>query len=163
MSVSLYNAVPTTTVYLQALVNGGLIFVPVSATPFVLMTNSISRWAVNGSGDLESIGTAGQTIIPARVRTLQQTAPTVTSGCGTTPSVTGTDTNMQVTVGSGGTAATCTVTFAIPWSTVPYCHSNHEGAILVTRAVGTTATVVVDAATPFTAGGKINVWCAPGA
>lgn len=90
------------------------------------------------------------------------TAPTITAGGGTNPSIAGTDEAFTITVGSGGSATTVTVTFANAWAVAPRCMANHQGAILLTRCVATTTTVVIDAATAFTAGGLLDVICRSG-
>ena len=54
------------------------------------------------------------------------TAPTVTAACGTAPSVTGNDSAGVLNVGTGGTATTCTVTFANTWTTTPHCFVQDE-------------------------------------
>ena len=86
------------------------------------------------------------------------TTPTIGS-CGTSPSVNGTDMAGQMTVGTGGVATSCAMTFAHTWKKPPACISNHEGAILVTRSVATTTTLTIDAATPLTASGKLDYIC----
>lgn len=87
------------------------------------------------------------------------TVPAITSDGGTSPSLVGTDHSFTITVGSGGIATTVTVTFGRPWTKVPQCVANHQGAILALRCVPTLTTVVIDAATAFTAGGLIDVIC----
>jgi hypothetical protein len=88
------------------------------------------------------------------------TAPTV-SACGTSPSIAATSTDMSgtITVGTGGTATPCTVTFARTWLVEPQCTAMHEGAILLVRAVATTTTLTIDASSPFTAGGLLKYQC----
>lgn len=74
------------------------------------------------------------------------TAPAVSS-CGTTPSaVTGSDGNGRLTTGSGGTVQSCTLTFAIAYTTAPSCVANNETAIVLLRATATTTTLVIDSA-----------------
>ena len=113
------------------------------------------------------VGTVGPNEI-AQVNGTEQhflhvgTAPTITAGGGTSPSIAGTDEAFTITVGTGGTATSVEVTFAKAFSVAPRCSSNHEGAVLVTRCVSTTTTVTIDAATPFTASGKITVICRSG-
>ena len=87
------------------------------------------------------------------------TVPAITANGGTNPSLVGTDQSFVITVGSGGIASSVTVTFGRPWTNIPQCVANHQGAILVLRCVPTLSTVVIDAATPFTAGGLIDVIC----
>lgn len=81
------------------------------------------------------------------------------SSCGTTPSIIGNDFVGTVTVGSGGIATSCTVTFAKTWTNQPTCTSSNEGAILFTRNTTTTTTLVIDASSTLTAGGKLKYSC----
>ena len=88
--------------------------------------------------------------------------PSITAGGGTDPSIDGTDEAFTVTVGSGGLATSVEVTFANAFAVAPRCCANHQGAILVLRCVSTVTKVTIDAATPFTAGGLIDVICRSG-
>lgn len=83
------------------------------------------------------------------------------SGCGTSPSFVAPsyDGAGEITIGSGGIDTSCTVTFGQAWSNAPVCDAAHEGAILFVRAVTTTTSLVIDAATPLTAGGKLKYKC----
>ena len=85
----------------------------------------------------------------------------VVSACGTSPSLTSPayDAAGEIVIGTGGIATSCTLTFGSDWTNPPACIATHEGAILFTRTVTTTTTLVVDAATPLTAGGKIKYAC----
>lgn len=76
------------------------------------------------------------------------TAPSLTS-CGSTPSPTITGSDMAGTVVTGGTATTCTITFATTYGTAPTCIMEAEGATThPTYTVSATAiTVTVDIAT----------------
>jgi hypothetical protein len=85
-------------------------------------------------------------------------APAVTSGCGTSPSITGFDNAFTITGGTG-TYATCTVTFSRTWDHTPACTVNNRGVLAATRATPTTTTVVIDSASNFAAGGKIDATC----
>lgn len=85
--------------------------------------------------------------------------PTITSGGGTTPSIAGSDNAFRIVVGTGGSASTVTVTFNKAWTNAPMAFANHQGALLPLRCVTTTTTVVIDAASAFTASGSIDVFC----
>ena len=89
------------------------------------------------------------------------TAPTITSGCGTSPSVDGTDVAGFLNVGGGGVASTCTLTFANQWNSNPVCFSNDTTQVLLTRAVSTTSTLVIDVAVAFGANDIIGYACLP--
>ena len=90
------------------------------------------------------------------------TAPTITAGGGTSPTIAGTDEAFTVTIGTGGIATSVEVTFANAFAVAPRCCANHQGAILILRCVSTTTKVTIDAATPFTASGLIDVICRSG-
>ncbi len=85
--------------------------------------------------------------------------PTITSGGGTSPSIAGSDNAFRIVVGTGGSASTVTVTFNKAWTNAPMAFANHQGALLPLRCVTTTTTVVIDAASAFTASGSIDVFC----
>jgi len=88
------------------------------------------------------------------------TAPSV-SACGTSPSINSLSTNANgiVTIGTGGVATSCTITFSGTWAAEPQCWATNEGAILVVRAIAAVGSVVIDAATPLTASGKLKYGC----
>lgn len=133
---------------------GGLtgvkIAIDVSSSTFgyvgILVSTPIAALTVGGH-----IETSTNTIIAS--------SPPSISGCGTSPSIVGNDVAGTITIGTGGVATSCTVTFAAAWSNPPSCWSNHEGAILLTRNVATITSLVIDAATPLTASGKLRYGC----
>lgn len=87
------------------------------------------------------------------------TAPTITSGFGTTPSIAGSDSAGRVTVGTGGTAATGTITFGTAWATAPACTAANETTQLALFPTATTTTLVLASSTPFTAADKLVYIC----
>jgi len=87
--------------------------------------------------------------------------PAVASGagdCGTSPSITGSDNNGRVTVGSSTNGGKCTVTFAAAWTTAPICVANNETTGNLLRAASTTTTTVALTGT-LTAGDKLDFIC----
>lgn len=86
-------------------------------------------------------------------------SPTISAGGGTAPSISGTDNAFKITVGSGGTATSVTVTFAAAWEATPIVIAQHQGAVLALRCSAGTTTVAISASTAFTAGGIIDVLC----
>jgi len=118
-------------------------------------------FARNGDGIVEvNNGTAGT------LRDLIQrhplaggTSPTITSGFGTTPSIAGKDAAGRITVGSGGTAATGTITFGTAWATAPVCTAANETTQLALFPTATTTTLVLASTTPFTAADKLVYQC----
>lgn len=87
------------------------------------------------------------------------TAPTVSS-CGTSPTIAGYNEAGRVTVGTGGSATSCTVTFGgTAWVTAPACTVQNESTALLMTAVATTTTLTIAAATPFGASDKLAFLC----
>lgn len=70
------------------------------------------------------------------LNTANRPAPVV-SGCGTAPTLTGTDMSMKLTTGSAAT--TCTVTFGTAYVTAPQCLVVGSAAIIPTYTTSTTA------------------------
>ncbi len=88
------------------------------------------------------------------------TAPSITAGCGTAPSIAGTNNAMLITVGTGGVATSCTVTFGTAYVTnPPVCTANSDTDKVGLAVAPTTTTVVVSATAAFTASSKLNVLC----
>jgi hypothetical protein len=88
------------------------------------------------------------------------TLPTI-SACGTSPSIAGTDVNGRATVGTGGTATSCTVTFANAYTNAPTCSGGDEDSTtpLLTVLSATTTALTFTASTPFAAGDKLVYHC----
>lgn len=87
------------------------------------------------------------------------TAPTITADCGTSPSIVGTNNVMLITVGTGGTATSCTVTFGTSYTNAPICTANSNTDKVGLSVAPTTTTVVVAATAAFTASSKLNLLC----
>lgn len=90
--------------------------------------------------------------------------PTVGSGsgdCGTSPAIAGNSSVGRVTVGSSANGGKCTVTFAAPYPHAPACYTQDETAnARLTFATTTSATLVINAATTFTAADSLVYSCA---
>ena len=104
--------------------------------PFSLITNDIARVTVAAAGDvsvLYGIGVTGN-LTQDGVLLISSTAPTIASGFGTTPSVTGTRTAaFTVNVGTGGTATGGVLT--MPTATTGWiCHVENLTAVAANRA-----------------------------
>lgn len=81
--------------------------------------------------------------------------PTVSS-CGTSPSVSGNDEDGLITTGTG-TPAACTLTFAVPFNSVPYCTAAWASNLAsMTYTVSTTGIAITQTATNST---KITYSC----
>lgn len=89
------------------------------------------------------------------------TANTPTMGaCGTLPSVAGTDNAMSVTVGTGGAATSCAVSFGSTWAgNTPVCVAQNDTDIVAYKVSTTTTGVTVTASAAFTASSKFQVLC----
>lgn len=87
------------------------------------------------------------------------TAPTM-GACGTSPSISGNDTSGTITVGTGGTATTCAVTFAATKTSTPKCFVNDVSDTVVpyVSARSTTAFTITKL-TAFAASASIDYFC----
>jgi len=86
-------------------------------------------------------------------------APTPSS-CGSgSPSVAGNDVAGRITVGTGGIATSCTLTFVQIWGNAPICTVDDESTSLLLKPVASTTTLVISAATPFGASDKLTYHC----
>lgn len=107
-------------------------------------TTVIERAGISQEGHIESVAGVGNT-------------PTMGS-CGTSPSVTGTDNFMTVTVGTTmGTS--CAVTFGSAYANAPPCHAQNDTDIVAYKVVTTTTTVTVTAAANITDSSKFHILC----
>ena len=87
------------------------------------------------------------------------TAPTM-GACGTSPSVVGNDMVMEITVGTGGIATSCAITFAQTWLTnAPVCVAESDTDIVAIKSVETTTTATFTVVAAFTASSKLEVVC----
>lgn len=86
------------------------------------------------------------------------TAPAV-SACGSSPSIVGNDVTGRVTVGTGGVATSCTVTFNATWTNAPICVANNETTTLLARASATATVLTITSASAFTASDTIGYRC----
>ena len=99
----------------------------------------------NNAGTARFQATSGAAGTGTQVRTAQATVPTCTTNCGTSPSVSGTDTAMVITLGTGVPASPVTVTFNGTWATAPACQASNRttAANYITRTDSTTTTAVM--------------------
>ena len=83
------------------------------------------------------------------------------SACGTTPSVTGKDGAGLITVGTGGVAASCTLTFSATYTPAPFCVTVPGGVSAINLNSSTTTTTLITT-TPgaFPASAPIYYLCA---
>jgi len=103
---------------------------------------------------------AGDPNVPAgatvHIGTGAAAAPALSS-CGTSPSIVGTDTAGEVTMGTGSPAA-CTITFNVAYVSAPYCVVTWQANPLATQnySVSTTAITIGQTAT---SSNKLNYHC----
>jgi hypothetical protein len=81
--------------------------------------------------------------------------------CGSSPSVTGNDLGMKVTVGTGGSATSCSVTFGAAFTAAPACIAQNSTDRVAYNMVTTTTTATWTAAAAFTASSVFVVICHP--
>lgn len=88
------------------------------------------------------------------------TAPTITTGGGTSPSIVGRDEAFAVTIGTGGIATSFEVTFNVAFTTnAPVCVACSDTDIVALKVQPLTNKVTITATAPFTAGSIVNVIC----
>ena len=106
-------------------------------------TAAVDRFKVDQFGHLVSlIGTAN--------------TPTISAGGGTSPAILGTDSAFVVTIGTGGTATSVTVTFGTAYVTNPPCVQVESDTDLVAfKVVPAVGSVTIDSTLAFTAGSKL--------
>lgn len=115
---------------------------------------------LNGSNALGDANTDTHTFNGHVITT--GTDPAV-SACGTNPSIIGSDTAGTVTIGTGGVATACTITFANAYATnAPACVFTSQMSAhpyLYISAASTSAVTVAHDGTALTASGKFNYVC----
>jgi hypothetical protein len=132
---------------------------------FQSANQSTSQWgsaAHNQTDFVLASGFGAIRLAPAGHVKITGTAPAVTANCGTSPSVTGSDQAGKLNVGTGGTATTCTLTFAVAFTAAPACVANNETTTQLIRATSTTTTLVLTAAAAFTASDVLSYICLQG-
>lgn len=83
----------------------------------------------------------------------------VIGACGTSPSVSGSDSAMQITVGTGGAATSCAVTFSSTYTTPPVCVAQNNTDRVAYSMVTTATTATITATAAFTAGSIFHLIC----
>lgn len=127
-----------------------------NATPVVQQTGDVAT-ALSNLG-LVTSPTVSSNTVSGQLRATGS-APTVGS-CGTSPSISGTDTAGAVTIGTGGVATSCTITFNAAWTNAPHCFANDKTEIVAVSFSSTsTTTAVLSKTTPFAASSVIDYFC----
>jgi hypothetical protein len=124
-----------------------------SATSYMTPENNTTGAETAAAGTVRLRGGTGVVIENnstggAQLRSTQTTAPTCSTNCGTSPSVSGTDTAGIVTMGSSGSPASgWVVTFNSTWAAAPSCIVQ---SALATMVVGKMPIAVVVTTTTMT-------------
>lgn len=139
------------------------------------VSTGATRFSV-GLGAADSAGTVVSTVAGTS-KTVHivgnGTAPTITSGFGSTPAlVNASDLNGTVTIGTGGSANTGLITFGVPFTAAPSCFAEDGTTALKLQAITTTTTLTINSfspsvgggysATAFGAGDTVRWWCGGG-
>jgi hypothetical protein len=125
--------------------------------PTITATGDANANAVlspNGTGSTK-LGSSTATAVITR-----GAAPAM-GACGTSPSVVGNNNAMLVTIGTGGAATSCAVTFANGGFTTnaPVCNAMNNTDRVAYNIATTTTTVTITAAAAFTASSKLHILC----
>lgn len=125
----------------------------VSGTNAALTLPDVAVGAVVCSGGVTTAPTYCNSFIA------KGTVPTM-GACGTSPTIVGTDDAFVVTVGTGGTATTCAVTFALASTTNPrVCSVINDTDRVAYSTVESTTAITITATAAFTASSKFKVRC----
>lgn len=127
------------------------------ATAYAINSLSTAQSVFAGSLTAASLTTGGNLSVSGKPL-FGGTSPTL-SGCGTSPSIVGNDKVGRITVGTGGIATSCTVTFNTAWTNAPICMANNETTILLAQASATTTVLTITSAVAFTASDTIGYHC----
>lgn len=122
---------PDSRIYLNAAQSGSYGVTPNTEYVEYNSGNSCARFVV-GNRVNTCIDTNGHIRV-------QGTAPAVTAGCGTTPSVIGSDIAGRLNTGSTA-STTCTLTFAVAYNNAPFCIAQPLGVASTTAFTLTTIT-----------------------
>jgi hypothetical protein len=105
------------------------------------------------TGAIQQFGSG--TGAPTHIASGQTTAPALTS-CGTTPSITGTDTAGIVTMGT--TATGCVITFNVAYTATPFCVVSWIATPLASQSYVTSNTAITTTQTS-TSNNKLQYVC----
>jgi hypothetical protein len=144
----------------QLVVNGAVGIGTANSANYVRTVAPAGGMIVEGNVGMGTFKPGAPLTVKDYIQTTIGTTPTIGT-CGTSPAigVGSTDSNGFMTVGTGGIATSCAITFGHTWTRAPSCVCNNQGAILLLRAVATTTVLTCDAATPITASGRIDYHC----
>lgn len=129
-----------------------------SGARFGLNGTTNTRFVSGGNG-LFSVGNAAETI-GAEIKV--DALPTISSGCGTSPSVFAGSTPMAggVNIGTGGVATTCVIAFnGTAFPSAPFCVANNVTSNTVTRILSSTTTLTFNTTTAWSSGEIVAYLC----
>lgn len=108
---------------------------------------------------LDGVETFNNNAVSAGIRFQFAAAPTVSSGFGSSPSITSgsTDTAGSVNVGTGSVATSGVIAFATTWASAPFCIVMNTTTGILQRATTTTTQLTITSALAWTASDVI-VW-----
>lgn len=92
-------------------------------------------------------------------------APIIASGFGTSPAFVGTptDTAFTINIGTGGSASSGVITFAVPYTNqTPSCVASEQGSILAVKVVPTITNLTLSVSGAFGVSDLISVQCSGG-
>lgn len=95
--------------------------------------------------------------VSAKTLTLSGTGTPTLSGCGSTPSIVGTDTAFTITGGTGSTG--CTAAFNLPWVNTPICMVGQESMSLVNALTYTVSANAIVITQTGLGTAKLDVLC----
>lgn len=138
-----------------------------AATAIDVCQGGTLRWMFDTSGNLtaqgnQSISTGGAQsgVNAGRFNATTGSTPTIGgAACGTTPSISGKDSAMKITVGSGGAATTCAVSFGATWTNPPTCIAQNDTDRVSYSMVTTATALTITATAAITAASKFHVIC----
>ena len=106
---------------------------------FIIWNSNVGTVATFKNGGNVGIGTSAPTealdVYGGHLLARGGSTPTTFSGCGTSPSATGTDNSFLLTYGTGTPSTACTVTFGTAWTTAP-------NSCVISPAIAATAAVM---------------------
>lgn len=140
----------TSTLSLQTGYNAGVASAPIELVTATPDAGQNSGGITLTPGPTSAGGVRGNINMGSHIITTD-ISPAVSS-CGTSPSVVGTDTAGRITVGSGVSTTSCTLTFGKTFTHAALCTIGDESAGptgLLLTGVGSTSTLVITAATSF--------------
>ncbi len=128
------------------------------ANPLIFATNSSERVRIDSTGNLGIASTSPISLLTVSGDIATGGNPPTLSSCGTSPTIRGTDTAGEVTVGSVA-ASGCTITFAAAKTYAPTCTVTNQSASVVNAMTYTISTSAITVTQTALTSAKINYSC----